>query len=195
MATEEATLTLERAMSICRANWDLYGISTRARADMEAELREHLREAVARGRSVEAVVGTDPAAFAMDWARARASRPERWTRMATNMGAFAGLILLFRHLVLRSTEVPVTAGHLALTGLILILLWTAESRRGALGFWRFQLLCAAFVIPPAIAIGMLVEGTLFQVPLWASVGALLPTLVWSAWEKRGRHGASAGAQS
>lgn len=52
----------------CDRYWRDTGVPAEAIAEMRLELEQHLEEAVADGRSVEDVIGSDPAAFAEAWA-------------------------------------------------------------------------------------------------------------------------------
>lgn len=54
----------------CERYWRGAGIKRRVAAEMRAELEQHLVEAAADGRPLEAVVGADTAAFAVEWAAA-----------------------------------------------------------------------------------------------------------------------------
>lgn len=57
-----------RLLAECETYWRSTGVPRRAVASMRDELKQHLEEARADGRSVDEVVGSDPAAFAESWA-------------------------------------------------------------------------------------------------------------------------------
>lgn len=49
--------------------WELRGIAREHITEMQLELEQHLQQAVSDGKSLEAVLGPNPAAFAESWAR------------------------------------------------------------------------------------------------------------------------------
>ncbi len=53
----------------CAGYWELRGIAREHITQMQLELEQHLQQAVSDGKSLEAVVGPNPAAFAEAWAR------------------------------------------------------------------------------------------------------------------------------
>ena len=53
----------------CASYWELRGIERASSYEMQLELEQHLRQAVSDGKSLEAVLGPNPAAFAEAWAR------------------------------------------------------------------------------------------------------------------------------
>ena len=53
----------------CAGYWELRGIARTSSYEMQLELEQHLQEAVSDGKSLEAVLGPHPAAFAEAWAR------------------------------------------------------------------------------------------------------------------------------
>jgi hypothetical protein len=53
----------------CAGYWELRGVALESRAEMQLELEQHLQQAVSDGKSLEAVLGPNPAAFAEAWAR------------------------------------------------------------------------------------------------------------------------------
>ncbi len=69
-------LTSEQVVDRCRAYWLGSGVDSDTASDMAIELRSHLQEAMAAGKTVESVVGGDLEPFAEDWASAyRDPRP------------------------------------------------------------------------------------------------------------------------
>src|SRR6266704_1469452 len=60
----------------CAGYWELRGIARESSHEMQLELEQHLQQAVRDGKSLEAVVGRNPAAFAEAWAREM--RPRFW---------------------------------------------------------------------------------------------------------------------
>lgn len=63
-------LTTDQVVEQCRSYWLGSGVATDTVQEMATELRSHLDEATAAGKSVEAVTGTDLEAFAEAWAEA-----------------------------------------------------------------------------------------------------------------------------
>src|SRR5260221_12132368 len=53
----------------CAGYWELRGVALESSAQMQLELEQHLQQAVSDGKSLEAVLGPNPAAFAEAWAR------------------------------------------------------------------------------------------------------------------------------
>ena len=60
----------------CAGYWELRGIAPQSSHEMQLELEQHLQQAVSDGKSLEAVLGPNPAAFAEAWAREM--RPRFW---------------------------------------------------------------------------------------------------------------------
>jgi hypothetical protein len=60
----------------CAGYWELRGIACESSQEMQLELKQHLQQAVSDGKSLEAVLGPNPAAFAEAWAREM--RPRIW---------------------------------------------------------------------------------------------------------------------
>jgi membrane protein implicated in regulation of membrane protease activity len=61
-------LTAEQVADRCRSTWLASGISADSADEMTTELRSHLQEATAAGKSLDLVVGADIEAFAREWA-------------------------------------------------------------------------------------------------------------------------------
>ena len=62
------TADTARLIADCEKYWRSTGVPRRYVASMRNELRQHLDEALAEGRSIDDVVGSNPAAFAESWA-------------------------------------------------------------------------------------------------------------------------------
>jgi hypothetical protein len=60
----------------CMGYWELRGIALESSTQMQLELEQHLQQAVSDGKSLEAVLGPNPAAFAEAWAREM--HPQFW---------------------------------------------------------------------------------------------------------------------
>ena len=60
----------------CAGYWELRGIACASNTEMQLELEQHLQQAVSDGKSLEAVLGPNPLAFAEAWAREM--RPRFW---------------------------------------------------------------------------------------------------------------------
>src|SRR5258708_26077402 len=56
-------------VAACAGYWELRGIAREHITEMQLELEQHLQQAVSDGKSLEAVLGPNPAAFAEAWAR------------------------------------------------------------------------------------------------------------------------------
>ena len=63
-------LTIDLVVERCRTYWLDSGVSPAATDEMSGELRAHLKEAMAAGKPVETVTGTDIDGFAEEWASA-----------------------------------------------------------------------------------------------------------------------------
>ena len=61
-------LTADQVADRCRSTWLSSGISADSADEMANELRSHLDQATAAGKSLDTVVGTDIDAFAREWA-------------------------------------------------------------------------------------------------------------------------------
>ncbi len=101
-------ITIDTVVADCERYWRAVGIKRRTAAEMRAELEQHLIDASLAGRTVESVVGTDTAGFAMEWAAAqrniedlpawedvfqRRSRGFKWTDIAI-LAIVAGAIVI-----------------------------------------------------------------------------------------------------
>jgi hypothetical protein len=60
----------------CASYWELRGIARERINEMQLELEQHIQQAVTDGKSLEAVLGPNPLAFAEAWAREM--RPNFW---------------------------------------------------------------------------------------------------------------------
>src|SRR5229473_8148822 len=52
----------------CASYWELRGVAPEQSRDMQIELEQHFAQAVRDGKSLEAVIGPNPPAFAEAWA-------------------------------------------------------------------------------------------------------------------------------
>ncbi len=73
----------ERVVAECERYWRSTGVPPETVDEMEVELISHLNEARAEGKTIQAVVGPDLAAFAEEWAAEY--RPPRATRTRQNL--------------------------------------------------------------------------------------------------------------
>lgn len=101
-------LTSEQVVDRCRSYWLGSGIDSATASDMAIELRSHIQEAMAEGKTVTSVVGGDLEGFAEAWASAyrdpqptRQPTPPSLPRTAANtanlglwLGGLAILILV-----------------------------------------------------------------------------------------------------
>jgi membrane protein implicated in regulation of membrane protease activity len=61
-------LTADQVADRCRSTWLASGISANSADEMANELRSHLEQATAAGKSLDTVVGADTESFAREWA-------------------------------------------------------------------------------------------------------------------------------
>src|SRR5690348_11029438 len=104
----------------CASYWELRGIAQDRRNEMRLELEQHLQQAVADGKSLEAVVGSNPLAFAEAWAL---ETPHHFTggfaivlrwlvfSWLAYVLAFLGVVAIFDHIIFRSPTFPFTTTH------------------------------------------------------------------------------------
>ncbi len=112
---------VEEVVENCLAYWVLSGLPRRRVEEMKLELEQHLREALADGKTIEAVVGTDVNAFAAAWVREeRVSKSvgEHVLDWSYLLLLAAAVVLPWQHLVLWTPAFPVYWGTLAVVGLI-----------------------------------------------------------------------------
>ncbi|RST10418.1 hypothetical protein E2C00_02215 [Streptomyces sp. WAC05374] len=181
------TLTNERVLAVCRANWAYRGIDDVSVREMLAELSAHLDDASAAGRRPQDVVGHDIRAFAASWARARQPLRRRAARLAAVVPFVVGVLMLLSHLLWRTTSLPVTAGRLALLVAVAAVTVTVELRRGALGLGKSWLVAAVVGLPAALAADLLAgDEPLFPMPLWVTALLILPGLPLAVGDARAR---------
>jgi len=70
MGAKVTDRTIDHIVTDCERWWRSTGVPSATVDEMKAELRSHLIEAEAAGKTPESVVGTDLAAFAEEWASA-----------------------------------------------------------------------------------------------------------------------------
>jgi hypothetical protein len=180
-ADAESGTEAERVLAFCKSRWENAGLGSADVADMLDELRTHLADAAARGRTPADVLGPDMEEFARSWASARVSRGERWLRLAMYSIGMSLALLLLAHLLRTTMAVPVTPGFLVfLVGLPAInLVWRPKG--GALTFGRVFVASLFLLIPTAVLDGWLLRDTvLFRVPLWITIAAavIVGLLTW-----------------
>ncbi|MGA4800272.1 hypothetical protein [Streptomyces lavendulocolor] len=191
--TTTTTTTDERVLAICRANWEYRGIDDATVREMLAELAAHLEDARAAGRGPREVVGDDVKAFAASWARARQPLRRRAARLAALAPAMVGLLMLFSHLLWRTTALPVTAGRLALIAAIAAVTVTVELRSGRLGLRKNWLVGAVVGLPVALVADRLAgDGPLFALPLWVTLLLIAPGAACVVVDARTRRRAERG---
>ncbi|MFJ4095079.1 hypothetical protein ACIPYS_26120 [Kitasatospora sp. NPDC089913] len=170
-------MTTERVLAACRSNWEYRGIDEASVREMLDELEAHLQDAAAAGRSAQDVVGKDVRTFAAAWARARAPLSRRVLRMAGSVSYVLGVLLLFAHLIGRSTELDVTADRIVYWAVLAAVTVFWQLRRGRLGLrrsWGVALLAGL----PALLLTRHFVGDqpLLTLPLWVAPLLLLPGL-------------------
>jgi len=62
------SFTADQIVGRCRSTWLASGIDTKSADEMAQELRSHLQEATAAGKTLDTVVGEDTESFASEWA-------------------------------------------------------------------------------------------------------------------------------
>ncbi|GAA2492756.1 hypothetical protein [Streptomyces gobitricini] len=104
------------------------------------------------------------------------------------------VLMLFSHLLWRTTTLPVTAGRLALIAAIAAVTVTVELRRGRLGLAKNWLVGAAVGLPVALVADELAgDGPLFPLPLWVTLLLILPGAACAVVDARARKRADRGA--
>ena len=68
-ADEHTQQQIADLVEACTSYWELRGIAREHITEMQLELEQHLQQAVSDGKSLEAVLGPHPAAFAEAWGR------------------------------------------------------------------------------------------------------------------------------
>jgi DNA-binding ferritin-like protein (Dps family) len=115
--------TVKEVVESCQAYWVLSGLPRQRVNEMKLELEQHLREALADGKTVEVVVGADVNAFAAAWMKeVRTSKTlgEHILDWSFLLLLAAMVVLPWQHLVFRTTSFPVYWGTLAAIGLIIL---------------------------------------------------------------------------
>lgn len=94
-------LTTDQVVDQCRAYWQGSGVTPEATNEMAVELRSHLRETTAAGRSLDTVTGPDVDAFAEEWAevfrgpkRPTPTTLPRESSTKSSIGLWAGLMAI-----------------------------------------------------------------------------------------------------
>ncbi|MDP9458464.1 MAG: hypothetical protein M3Q60_22400 [Actinomycetota bacterium] len=101
----------KEALDLCEMHWIATDVPVEKIEEMRDELYEHLQEAIHDGKPVEAVVGTDPIAFAEDLAapvRPRKSPKWKVLGLVTPQIGYAVFLMLLGHLWYWSLDFPVT---------------------------------------------------------------------------------------
>ena len=75
-ADQQTQQQISDLVEACAGYWELRGIARASSHEMQLELEQHLQQAVSDGKSLEAVLGPNPLAFAEAWAREM--RPHFW---------------------------------------------------------------------------------------------------------------------
>jgi len=190
------TVDMERAVRECSRYWKRTDVPRDRIAEMRSELESHLREAVAEGRTVESVVGSDPSRFAEEWAReyrppiAVGSRRRAWgpALLAFLAGMFNLWISLMlpvfsssmavsccpRRVIESSTEVDRTALVFAIVVLAVALLSLAAAVLLALGR----------LTGASVTLGVATVLAAFTPFSWIIALVLLACFVWTQWFRR-----------
>ncbi|MGH2507262.1 MAG: hypothetical protein ACRDHZ_07625, partial [Ktedonobacteraceae bacterium] len=71
---QHTQLQITDLVEACGSYWALRGVASERRQDMQMELEQHLAQAIHDGKSLSAVVGSNPPVFAEAWAREIQSR-------------------------------------------------------------------------------------------------------------------------
>ncbi|MEL3950222.1 MULTISPECIES: hypothetical protein [Streptomyces] len=199
-ATNEATESMPgeaeraRVLAVCRSNWEYRGIDDASVREMLAELSEHLEEAASAGRSPKDVVGADVPGFAASWARARTPLRLRVLRMAALIPFALAVLLLLTHLIDRTLALPVEAPRIAFYAVIIAVGVALELRRGSLGFLRWLLVGLIGIGIAQLTTWLVGDGTLFRLPLWATLLLMLPGLPYAYGDIRARKAVAAAAE-
>ena len=154
---------IDRTVADCEQFWLQTGVPRRMVAEMKAELSAHLHEAIAAGKGMETVIGTDLAEFAESWAIEHrgptsdkawkaSQRKQEWTDIRAAYGWMAGVVALI---------------------VILIAFGPKEDSVEDIEVWRW-IWVGAFVV---LGIGEMVTAGLFMLPFAIGAGAAA-TLAW-----------------
>src|SRR5260370_42474570 len=90
---QHTQLRITDLIEACESYWALRGVALECRQEMLLELEQHLAQALRDGKSLEAVVGSNPPAFAEAWVR---EMHPRWFPASTLLlhGLVSALCLL-----------------------------------------------------------------------------------------------------
>lgn len=121
--TQQQQQEISELVVACETYWLLRGISASTREEMKLELKQHLEQAIADGKSIESVVGANPHTFAESWARemhVHVLTGDLLPRLVSSiLMTIAGFAVL-EHLIHRSLSFSLTFG-IVTTVLILTL--------------------------------------------------------------------------
>lgn len=128
MELERVENRISKVVEGCETYWSLSGVPRASIDEMKSELEQHLREATAEGKTVEAVTGSDIDSFANSWAREnQATRSPGWLLLdwAAALTGSAAAILAMQHIFFLSPSIPVSwmtfvSVLLPATGMILL---------------------------------------------------------------------------
>ncbi|WPD18436.1 hypothetical protein [Thermaerobacter composti] len=179
------------AVDSCIVYWVAAGLPRAQIDQMAAELRAHLEQAVAAGKSVEAVIGGDVARFAEEWWRAVGRHQPRWQALvlAAQIVAAAVFITLLPAVWVHPV-VAVEAAHLVqvlwmATGVWILFSprlgarWLANSARERYGRLWVAVAAVTFVgmlvLSPAMP--WVPEWVLLEIPRWQAVLVMVGCLV------------------
>ncbi|QIA27549.1 hypothetical protein DYI95_008470 [Thermaerobacter sp. PB12/4term] len=171
------------AVDSCVVYWVAAGLPRPQIDQMAAELRTHLEQAAAAGKSVEAVIGDDVARFAEEWLKAVGRHRPGWERLlaAAQIVAAAVFITLLPAAWLQPV-VAIEAAHLVqvlwVTAGVWVLLsprlgarWLANSADGRQGRLWVAVLALTFVglLLSNPAWPWVPERILYEVPRWQAL--------------------------
>ncbi|MGW7459733.1 hypothetical protein [Streptomyces sp. NPDC054797] len=180
-------MTNAQILAACRSNWEYRGIDDASVREMLDELAAHFEDAEAAGRTAQDVVGRDVRGFAASWARARAPLPRRMLRTAALACFVLGWLLLFSYAARWSTQLTVTADHVAFWAVIATVTVVWEMRRGSLGLGRSWAVALLVGVPAAALTRWLAgDAALVTLPLWDALVLLLPGLPYAVADVRAR---------
>lgn len=149
---------IDRTVADCEQFWFQTGVPRRMVAEMKAELSAHLHEAVAAGKGMETVLGTDLAEFAESWAveHRGPAAPSAWGAAQRRQQAQRDIWSAYGWL----------AGA-AVAVVVLIVVGPKEERMEDIELWRW-IWVGAFVV---LGVGEMVTAGLFMLPFAIAAGA------------------------
>ena len=154
-ADQQTQQQIADLVEACASYWELRGIAHEHINEMQLELEQHLQQALSDGKSLQAVLGPNPAAFAEAWAREMCPRVFRGSAVVLRgliyVLSIVSTTALFSQLLSRAPSFTFTlfaAYLLAGSGLLALLLQLGGFLAARISTWagREALLLAGIVL-------------------------------------------------